>query len=108
MVDQIETNCRTRRIAPGPGGSTLYVQKRFIEQEEGAEFELRFSEPESWQLEIFQMNWEKETTRSGGMRPVIAERTFGGRTLARFADKGFGLLKQVEEETKVVHRKTIQ
>lgn len=47
LVDQIETNYRTRRNAPGPGGSTLYVQKRFIEQEEGAESELRFLEPES-------------------------------------------------------------
>lgn len=48
------------------------------------------------------MNWEKETTRPGGMRPVIVERTFGGQTLARLADKGFGLLKQVEEETGIV------
>lgn len=101
LVDQLETNYRTRRIAPGPNGSTLYVQKRFIEPEESIGPELRDFQPELWQLEIIQMNWdqEKESQSSNRMHPVIAERTFGGRTLARFTDKGFGLLKQMEEET---------
>lgn len=99
LIDQIETNYRTRRIAEGSNGSTFYLQKRFTEPVEG---EMR-EDRQDWQLEIVQINWnEKETTRSGGMRPVIAERTFGGRTLARFTDNGFGLLKQVEEETGIV------
>lgn len=102
LIDQLETNYFTEGIAPGPKGSTLYVQKRFIEQKEGTEAQFKFIVENPWQLEIIQMNWEKKTAGSDGMHSVIAERTFGGRTLARFTDKGFGLLKQVEEETGIV------
>ena len=45
----------------------------------------------------------RETKKStGGMRSLIQERTRNDCTLARFGNQGFGLLKQVEEETKIV------
>lgn len=102
LVDQIETSFSASCISPGPNGSTLYLQKRYMDLEEPTRDELSFIEPRLIQLEIIQMNWDQKEQQTGGMRPVIAERTFGGRTLARFTDKKFGLLKQVEEETGIV------
>lgn len=103
LVDQLETNEQTRRMTPGPDGSTLYLQVRYLEEDEwtgnlGAG---------DYQLEIIQMNWDQEaevtsSSTTGRIRPTISERTFGGRTLARFADKGFGLIKQMEAETGIV------
>jgi hypothetical protein len=102
LVDQIETSFSANCISPGPNGSTLYLQKQYMELEEPNRDELNFLERKLIQFEIIQMNWDQEDQQSGGMRPVIAERTFGGQTLARFTDKKFGLLKQVEEETGIV------
>lgn len=102
LVDQIEINNSARWISPGPKGSTLYLQNRFIELEEPNRDEFRFIGSMLSYFELIQMNWDGEAAQSGGMRSVIAERTFAGRTLARFTDKKFGLLKQVEEETGII------
>ncbi|BES66703.1 hypothetical protein SANA_31420 [Gottschalkiaceae bacterium SANA] len=101
-VDQIETTNSARWISPGPNGSTLYLQNRFVGLQEPIRDELRLIGPSQIFIELIQMNWDEKAEGSGGMRPVIAERTFGGQTFARFTDKKFGLLKQVEEETGIV------
>ena len=103
VVNQLETNSQTRRMTSGPDGSTLYLQKRYLENDERKEG----FESGDFQLEIIRMNWGEEqefkkATTTGRMQAMIAERTFGGRTIARFADKGFGLIKQIEEETGIV------
>jgi hypothetical protein len=104
LVDQLETNYRTRKITAGPNGSTLYLQKRFIEEGDAEYGEYGLG---SWQLEVIQTNWDQEEAKAstGRMKPVISERNFGGKTIARFADDGFGLLKQVKEDTGILDYK---
>jgi|GEM_PF-2659776 len=102
LVDQLETNFRTRRITAGPEASTLYLQKWFLEEDERQMSGYREGD---WRLEIIRVNWgkkEKAAVSNGRMKPVIAERTVGGKTIARFNDQGFGLIKELEKETGIM------
>lgn len=60
LVDQIEINNSARLISPGPNGSTLYLQNRFIELEEPNRDEFRFIGSMPLYFELIQMNWDGE------------------------------------------------
>ncbi len=91
-IDGVETNFCVRRITEGPSGSTLYIQKRYSE-----------NEMENDTLEVVQIDWKGPSdSRNGGMRPVVQERTRDGLTMARFQDSQFGLLRAEEPETGIV------
>jgi hypothetical protein len=96
-IDGVETNYCVKKMTQGPDGSTIYIQKRYPDEEnqERKEFSA---------LEVIQINWNGEggLSQNNGPRPVIQERTRAGYTVARFTDHQFGLLRVEEPETGIV------
>lgn len=63
----------------------------------------------SGQSTVYLVNWDATETGStpstlsqGRLQPLIRERSMNGKTLARFKSHGYGLMKQIEEETGIV------
>ncbi|BES66309.1 hypothetical protein SANA_27480 [Gottschalkiaceae bacterium SANA] len=91
LIDEVETNFHVSHMTEGPNGSTIYAQKKEEDKDSCKGI-----------YEIVQINWDEITGLSGvnnRPKPVISEKTVGGKTIAEFKDTGFGLLKIVDPET---------
>ena len=101
LIDEVEVDPSVRRITEGPEGSTIYVRLA------PPEVALVLRTP-GLPYEAIQITWphaqqsDSCLTGSGGMKPVIRERTRSEQTIARFIDHQFGLLRVEEPETGIV------
>jgi hypothetical protein len=101
LVDRVETNYCIRKITEGPGGSTIYVQMKYLATDTTSRSTLLGGD-----LEVIQINWDGKASSGsksvGRMKPVIKEQTRTGQTIARFTNSQFGLLRIEAPETGIV------
>jgi hypothetical protein len=89
LLESYKTEYCVSEITEGPNDSTLYLRKSH----------------ENSNFDVMKVSWDIEEPSIGRPKSVIAERSFGGKTLAEFKDAGFGLLKVVDPETGAIDYK---
>lgn len=97
LIDSVITNYHTKQVTEGPNGSTIYIEKRFDNENEGYE---GYDESCVGHFEVVQVDWNaRNPFETGRPKAIISEKTVGGKTLAEFKDTGFGLMKVIDPET---------